>query len=185
MRKHKNITFGVPAVIIMAGILFSCVNNLKDIERVTYSSDDPDEVSQNIEILYTDSGYAQVRIKATLAETENTPKHVTRLKDGIEVDFFEEDGKIGSTLTALYGEVDYSTGLIFVKDSVVLYNYEKQQWLETEELFYNRNDSTIFTNKYVVVKKKGRGITGSGEGIRTRRMFSKYTILKPEARIDD
>lgn len=185
MHKNKNIFVGVPAVIFMAGILFSCVNNLDDIERVTYSSDDPDEVSQDIEILYTDSGYAQVRITAVLAETDKAPKHVTRLKDGLRVDFFEADGNIGSTLTALYGEVDYGTGLIFVKDSVVLYNYEKEQWLETEELFYNQNDSTIFTDKYVVVKKDRKGIIGSGDGIRTRQLFSKYTIIKPEAKIYD
>jgi LPS export ABC transporter protein LptC len=185
MLGHKKIILGIPAMLFMAGILFSCVNDLDAIERVTYSDDVADEIAQDLEMLYTDSGYAQVRITATLAETEKAPKHITKLKDGLRVDFFDETGKIGSTLTALYGEVNYTTGLMFVKDSVVLRNYEKNQWLETEELYYNQNDSTIFTKKYVVVKKAGKGITGSGDGIQTNHTFSKYTITNPEAKIDE
>lgn len=182
-------TFGkyvaVPVMIFMAGILFSCVNDLDAIDRVTYSSDAPDEVTKDLNILYTDSGYAQVKIYANLAETYKRPVHITKLKDGLRVDFFSDNGEVGSTLTALYGEINYNTGLIFVRDSVVLYNYEKKQTLETEELFYNRQDSTVFTNKYVVVKKEGKGITGSGQGISTTQSFSKYAIKKPEGTIDN
>ncbi len=185
MRKAKNIYLGIPAVIFMAGILFSCVNDLDAVEKVTYSEDAPDEVTKNIEILMTDSGYAQVRITATLAETYKTPQHITKLKDGLKVDFYTKDGQKSSTLSALYGEVNYNTGMMFVRDSVVLYNYEKEQTLETEELFYNQQDSSVFTNKYVVVKRKGKGITGSGTGITTRHSFKQYTITNPEGEIDN
>lgn len=172
-------------MIFMAGILFSCVNDLDAVQRVTYDEKAPDEVTKDIEILYTDSGYAQVRIYAKLAETYKVPTHVTKLKDGLRVDFFSDDGKIGSTLTAQYGEVNYATNVMFVRDSVVLYNYEKKQWLETEELFYNQQDSTIFTNKYVVIKKEGKGITGRGTGVTTTQSFSKYKITRPEGKLDD
>lgn len=169
----------------MAGILFSCVNDMDAIEKVTYDEKAPDEVTQGLSVIYTDSGYAQVNIKAELAETVNMPKRMTRLKDGLRVDFFNDTGGVSSTLTAIYGEVDYSTGLMMVRDSVVLYNYEKAQYLETEELFYNQKDSTIYTDKYCVVKKKGKGITGSGMGITTKQSFDKYTITEPEGKIDD
>ncbi|XOV66963.1 MAG: LPS export ABC transporter periplasmic protein LptC [Fluviicola sp.] len=183
MHKRIRIYLGVPAVIIMAGILFSCVNDMDAIERVTYDEQAPDEVTQDLKLVYTDSGYAQVRIKATLAETVKSPKHITRLKDGLRVDFFNDTGGVSSTLTALYGEVNYNTGLMFVRDSVVLYNYEKEQSLETEELFYNRVDSTIYTQKYCVVKKKGKGITGRGMGITTKQSFESYKINKPEGKL--
>ena len=184
MNKNIKIYFGIPAVIIMAGILFSCVNDMDAIERVTYDEKAPDEVTQDLRMIYTDSGYAQVRIRAALAETVKTPKHITRLKDGLRVDFFYDTGGVSSTLTAIYGEVNYNTGLMMVRDSVVLYNYEKQQYLETEELFYNQTDSTIYTNKYCVVKKKGKGITGSGMGITTKQSFRSYKITKPEGEVD-
>jgi len=185
MQNNTKIFLVIPAMIFMAGILFSCVNDMDAIERVTYNEKAADEVTQDLRIIYTDSGYAQVRIRAELAETVKMPKHVTKLKDGLRVDFFDNEGGVSSTLTAIYGEVDYNTGLMFVKDSVVLYNYEKEQSLETEELFYNQKDSTIFTNKYCVVRKKGKGITGSGMGITTNQNFSKYKITKPEGAIDE
>lgn len=185
MQKTKNIYFAIPVMFFMAGILFSCVNDLETIEKVTYNSKAPDEVTKNIEILYTDSGYAQVRIQATLAETYKFPQRVTKLKDGLKVDFFSAEGKIGSTLTALYGEVNHVTGIMFVRDSVSLYNYEKKQTLETEELFYNQQDSSVYTNKYVVIKREGKGITGHGNGIQTSHAFRNYVITKPDAKIYD
>ena len=172
-------------MIFMAGILFSCENDMDAIERVTYDEQAPDEVTQDLKIMYTDSGYAQVRIEAALAETVKKPKHITKLKDGLRVDFFNDTGGVSSALTAIYGEVNYNTGLMFVRDSVVLYNYEKEQYLETEELFYNRIDSTIFTKKYCVVKKKGKGIKGRGMGITTKQNFDSYKITKPEGKLDD
>lgn len=185
MRKARNIYIGIPALIFMAGILFSCENDLDAVERVTYSEEAPDEVTKNIEILMTDSGYAQVRITAVLAETYKVPQHIKKLKDGLKVDFYSKNGEKNSTLTALYGEINYNSGMIFVRDSVRLFNYEKQQTLETEELFFNQQDSSLFTNKYVVVKRLGKGITGSGTGITTSHSFKNYVITYPEGEVDN
>jgi LPS export ABC transporter protein LptC len=168
----------------MAGILFSCVNDLDAIDKVTYDPKAPDEVTKNLDLIYNDSGYAQIRVHASLAKTYRRPEHITKLKDGLSVDFFSEEGEVVSTLTAIYGEVNATTGLMFVRDSVVLYNHKKDQHMETEELFYNQADSTIYTDKYVVVKKKGKGVTGRGHGIRTTQSFSKYKILKPVGTLD-
>lgn len=185
MNYNSTIYFGIPALIFMAGILFSCVNDLETIERVTYDSKAPDEVTQNIEIFYTDSGFAQVHIQAELMETFRFPKHTTKLKDGIKVDFYGTDGEMNSTLTALYGEIDHTAGVMFVRDSVRFYNYEKEQTLETEELYYKEGDTSIYTNKYVVIKKKGKGIIGHGTGITTSHSFRFYKITDPVYTLDE
>lgn len=170
----------IPAVLVAAGLLFSgCVNDLDTIQKVTYDPKAPDEVVDDLEMLYNDSGYAQVMITADLAETYHQPEHVTMLKDGLKVDFFAADGNIESTLTALYGEINFMTGKVVVRDSVILLNHAKQQFLETEELFWNRKDSTIYTDKNVLVKTKGKGITGRGKGLKTTQSFNKYTIIQP------
>ena len=168
----------------MTGILFSCVNDLDAIQKVTHDPNAPDEVTKNLSVFYTDSGYARVQIFATLAETYHTPKHITKLKDGVKVDFFSENGQIVSSLTSLYGEINYETGLMVVRDSVVLRNLEKKQYLETEELFYNQSDSTIYTDKNVVIKKDGKGVIGRGRGIRTTQFFHKGQVTHPEGKID-
>jgi LPS export ABC transporter protein LptC len=133
-------------------------------------------------MFYTDSGYARIEVYAGLAETYSKPEAITKLKDGLKVNFFSAKGEIVSTLTALYGEVNFSKGLLFVKDSVRLVNLEKKQRLETEILFWNQKDSSIYTLSQVIIKSpKG---TVLGDGIRTNQSFSKYVLLKPSGRVE-
>ncbi len=169
----------------MAGFLFSCVNDLDTIQRVTYDPDAPEEVTTDLKVHYTDSGYARVHIYASLAETYSKPEHITKLKDYVKIDFFSEEGKVISTLTSLYGEINFETGVMMVRDSVIMYNLEDKQSLETEELFYNQKDSTVYTQKYVVIKKDGEGIVGRGKGIRTSPFakFRKGDIFEPEGKL--
>jgi hypothetical protein len=71
---------------------------------------------------------------------------------------------------------------MYVRDSVQLYNIEKQQRLETEELIWNQKDSLIYTNKSVIVRTKG-GIL-FGDGIRTQQDFEFYEFINPKGRIN-
>lgn len=172
-------------VIFATGILFSsCVNDLDTIEKVTYDPSAPDEVTENLELIYTDSGYTELKLVAKIAETYMTPQHITKLKNGFQVDFYQGENKVSSTLTAQYGEINYATGIVTVRDSVVLKNHKKKRQLETETLYWNQNDSTIYTDKNVIVRTEGKGITGRGKGIKTTQDFSRYTILEPVGKFD-
>lgn len=162
--------------------LQSCVNDLQSIQRVTYDPKAPEEVTKNLRVFYNDSGFARIEIYAALAETWSSPEMVTKLKDGVKVNFFSEDGKVVSTLTALYGEVNFSKGKLFVKDSVQLYNHVKKQRLITESLHWNQRDSTIYTHSSVVVRDPAGVLYG--DGIRTKQDFSEYTFLKPRGKYD-
>lgn len=175
----------IPVAIFAAGILFSaCVNDIDTIEKVTYDPKAPDEVTENLELIYTDSGYAQIRLSAKIAETYMSPQHITKLKDGLKVDFYSEKGEIESTLTSQYGEINYTSGIVVVRDSVILKNYRKKRHLETEALYWNQKDSTIYTDKNVIVRTEGKGITGRGKGIRTTQNFDRYTIIEPVGKFD-
>ncbi len=172
---------GIPASVLLAGFLFSCVNDLDHIHRVTYDPKAPDEVVKDMQVFYTDSGYAKVRIFANLAETYTVPEAVTKFKDGLKVDFYDSEGEIISTLTSLYGEIRTAEGKMIVRDSVRLFNYEKNQRLETEELIWSQKDSVIFTEKTVVVKTPESVLYG--QGIRTKQDFETYTFLRPTGKI--
>lgn len=159
----------------------SCVNDLDSIRKVTYKATDPDERTRNLEVVYTDSGYARVQVFANLAETYSKPEAVTKLKDGVKVNFFNETGEIVSVLTAMYGEIQQDKGTMFVRDSVQLYNYKKNQRLETEQLFWNQKDSSIFSENAVVIRTPEAVLFG--QGIRTKQDFSHYEFLKPKGKV--
>jgi len=157
--------------------IYSCENDLDAIERISFDAHSPDETTKNLKMIYADEGYARVEIYASIAETYRGKEEITKIKDSLKVHFFNEKGEIVSKLTALYGEINNTKGTLMVKDSVRLYNYEKKQTLETEALFWNQKDSSIYTKSSVIVRSpKG---TLFGEGIRTKQDFSKYELIKP------
>ena len=63
-----------------------------------------------------------------------------------------------------------------------LYNEAKKQRLETEELFWTQKDSTIYTEKAVIIRTPEALFFG--EGVRTKQDFSTYEFLKPKGKID-
>lgn len=169
-------------IFLFSAALTSCVNDLDTIRKITYKSTDPDDRTRDLVVLYTDSGYAKVQVFAKIAETYTKPEQITKLKDGVKVNFFSEDGEIVSVLTALYGEIHQNDGTMFVRDSVVLFNREKNQRLETEELHWNQKDSSIYTNKAVVIRKNNAILFG--QGIKTKQDFTEYEFVQPRGSMD-
>lgn len=166
----------------MAGILFSCVNDLDAIKKVTFKNDTPDEIAVNLHVVFSEDGYAQAELFAAIAETFNGKEHVTYIKDSLRVNFFNEKGKIVSTLSAKEGQINYEKSFILVKDSVRLYNYENKQTLATDALYWNQKDSSIYSLSAVTIQSP-KGIV-YGNGMKTKQDFRKFEFLKPHGRME-
>jgi len=132
--------------IILSLMMFgACVNDLEKIHKITVKNNDPNERVQDLQLVFTDSGYAKVRVFATIAETYYEPKNVTKLKDSLCVYFFDSKGKIETILTGKYGEYYPDEGKMFVRNQVVLLKPALEQKMETEELIWTQADSSIFS----------------------------------------
>lgn len=166
---------------VMMGIFFSCVNDLEKVKKITTHPDNPEETSEMLHVVYTDSGYAQIEIFANIAETYVYPKKVTKFKDGLKVNFYKDDGTVGSVLTSLFGEIDEKSGNITVRDSVKLVNLEQEKTLESEVLYWNKDGDSIYTNKAVVIKSPDMILSGIGAW--TTPEFDTAEFYKPTAKI--
>jgi LPS export ABC transporter protein LptC len=171
----------IPVMIIMAGIFFSCENDLEKIKRINDDPNRPNETFENLHVIYTDSGYAQVELFAGIAEKYTSPKEITKFKDGLKVNFFDEKGEITSVLTSLYGEVDDKTGNITVRDSVELLNLLEKKKLETEVLYWNKLGDSIYTDKPMVITYPDMILYGKGGW--TTRTFDTAQFYYPTAKI--
>lgn len=180
--KSKRYFTCIPVFLLMAGMCVSCVNDLETIKKVTYKANDPDDKTSELYLTYTDSGYAKLRLYAKLAESFSKPERVVKFKDGVRVEFYNENGSLASILTALYGEINEEEGTMMVRDSVQMFNPARNQRMETEALYWNRRDSAIFTDKLVTIRTEKAMLFG--KGIRTKQDFSSYEFLQPQGRID-
>ena len=171
----------IPTLLILVGIFFSCTNDLDKVRRVTTHPDNPDETSELLHIIYTDSGQAQIEIYATIAETYSSPTRITKFKDGLRVNFYNEEGKVGSILTSKYGQIDEESGNITVRDSVRLENVEDKRVMETEVLYWDKGGDSIYTDKKVTITSKDMILTGIGAW--TTPEFDTAQFYRPTAKI--
>lgn len=171
----------IPVMIVMAGIFFSCENDLEKIKKINEDPNSPNETFENLHIIYTDSGYAQVELFAGIAETYTSPKPITKFKDGLKVNFFNDKGEVTSVLTSLYGEVDDENGNITVRDSVELLNVLEKKKLETEVLYWNKLGDSIYTDKPMVITYPEMIMYGKGGW--TTHTFDTAQFYNPTAKI--
>jgi LPS export ABC transporter protein LptC len=174
--------FNLFIYIIFGCIVTSCVNDLDEIEKVTFNEKTPNEVIQDLDVIYLDSGKAKIEVISKITEIERKQESITKLKDKVQVNFYSSKGEIVSVLTALYGEINFSKGEMFVQDSVKLYNIKKKQSLETERLDWRQKDSLIYTTSKVTIKTPESILYGTG--IKTKQDFTYYQFLKPKGKID-
>jgi hypothetical protein len=81
----------------------------------------------------------------------------------------------------LIGNFNHDQGIVEVQDSVRLINFSKQQVLETEYLIWNKEDSTIRTDRNVIVRSPKEII--KGKGLITKQDFSFFEILEPTGKM--
>jgi LPS export ABC transporter protein LptC len=168
--------------LVVFGLINSCVNDEGEIKKISDFQDAPDEQSQNLKMVYSDSGRTKFHLFAVISETFTLPEHITNFRKFLKVDFFDNNGVKVSTLTAKNGVYNHIDELIFVEDSVRLYNYKKDQTLKTEMLTWNKKDSTIRTDYDVEVTSPKELLTG--KGLLTKQDFSFFEILHPTGRLN-
>jgi len=159
---------------VFAFSFVSCENDLDHVTRVTVVDNTPDQITNNLHTMYSDSGIVQYEIIATRMEMFEKPVQKTYFKNGFTVNYFAKNGIKTSTLTAEYGEIIEQENLILAKNNVIFVNYEKQQTLKTEELFWDKNLKKIRTTKNFFVDSPNT--EAKGVGLEADETFSEYSM---------
>jgi LPS export ABC transporter protein LptC len=167
----NNLIF-IPAM-LMAGMFFSCENDLENIKQVTATDESPDQIINNIHTLYSDTGVVRFEIFATRMESFTQPVQKTLFKDGFQVNFYSGKDSIEATLTADFAEMREADHSFIARNKVIFTNFEKNQTLKTEELFWDQATKKIRTEKaFEVIGAKSYV---SGYGLDANETFSDYT----------
>lgn len=156
--------------IFFFGIALSSCDQKENAKPVDY--DGPLRQADNIVMDYAEHEKLKTIMKAKkLFEYENGDKE---FPEGIYLEFFNESGKLTSTLRA-------NTAYFFKQENkwrgrgkVEVINLEKQQQLNTEELFWKPDTKKIFTDKFVTITDKQDVLYGTG--LVANQDMSNYSI---------
>lgn len=170
--------FSSSLITILVVILLSACTPEEHSKPVVYEG--PLREAENITMYYTEKNRMKVLLKAKkINEFQNGN---SEFPEGIFLEFYDDFGKITSTLranTAYYIKAENKwRGL----GDVEVINVEKQQQLNTEELFWKPDTKKIFTDKFVTIKLENEILYGTG--FDADQDLSNYTMKNPEGEFE-
>lgn len=138
--------------------------------------DGPLRVGEDVELYYTEDNQVKVKmIAAVVFEFENGDRE---FPEGIYLEFYDEEGKLESTLRANEAYYFKKENQWRGRGKVEVKNLEKNEQLNTEELFWKPAEEKIYTDKFVTIRQESDVIYG--QGLEAKQDMSDYVITKPE-----
>ena len=165
-----------PALFFLGAIVTSCSEEKvkPPVSAIDIKQDNPTQESWNAVIRFTDSG----KVTAVLHSghiASFTEKRYTVLDSNIVVDFFDQNEKHTSVLTARRGQVNDVTHDFEAHDHVVVIS-DSGTTLRTEELYWSNKTQKINTPAYVEIVSPTEHIFG--HGFESDQSLKHYAIFK-------
>ncbi|MDB4088951.1 LPS export ABC transporter periplasmic protein LptC [Flavobacteriales bacterium] len=161
-------------VLIGSSIIFSCQgSDLSKMKTVTQEAQ-PDEVSRDVKLTYSDSGRVKRILTAPLIHKYTTDTNYTIFPEGVHAQFFNSKGKVATELTCGYGMTRGNNDELIFRKNVVIKN-QKNETLLSEEIYLK--DSTIYSDSTVYVLTPS--VTLRGTSLVAPRDFSSYKLNNP------
>ena len=175
------------ATVLVAILLYSCRNELPpaiDFEQT------PVQIVHDMNVLQTERGEAEMRMHAPLMQRfefhkDSMLQSYELYTDGFLVNAYTEDGQLETTIVAEQAKHVTTRG----RESwsafgdVVITNHIKGERMETDTLYWNKDEHTIYTDCYVRLTNdsglmQGFGMTSDERARNTviLRPFDWYTI---------
>lgn len=162
------------ALMISAVSVLTACNNSDFKEPLIYQG--PQRIAENVELFYTEDNQVKVKmIAAVVHEFESGDREFPK---GLYLEFYDETGKLESTLRANEAYYFKKEHQWRGRGKVEVKNMEKNEQLNTEELFWKPADERIFTDKFVTIRQQTDVIYG--QGLEAKQDMSEYNIKKPE-----
>jgi LPS export ABC transporter protein LptC len=165
-------------LILIFAIIFAACSEEKvkpSIDTSLKVEDLPDQESWNATVFFTDSGKTKAVLKAGHLRVYSDSKQ-TLLDSNITVDFYNDQEKINTVLTAKRGKVNDATEDLYAMDSVVVVS-DSGTTLKTEDLMWRNKDRKIVSDKFVTILSPKEKIQGYGfESDQSLRNYVIYNI---------
>jgi LPS export ABC transporter protein LptC len=130
---------------------------------------------ENVELYYSENDHVKVKMTAPLVYEFQTGDR--EFPKGIYLEFYTVDDKLESTLRANHAYFFKKENQWRGRGKVEVKNIEKNEQLNTEELFWKPAEEKIHTDKFVTIRQQEDVIYGTG--LEAKQDMSDYTIKDP------
>jgi LPS export ABC transporter protein LptC len=159
-----------PGFLFLIIAILSACNTAEIKEPLEYTG--PLQEAENVELFYSQNEQVKVKMKAELLyEFQNGDREFPK---GVYMEFYTEFGRLESTLRADHAFYFKNDAQWRGRGNVEVKNVEKNEQLNTEELFWKPAKKDIFTEKFVTIRQQGDVIYGTG--LTAKQDLSDYTI---------
>ncbi|MBX2914367.1 MAG: LPS export ABC transporter periplasmic protein LptC [Cyclobacteriaceae bacterium] len=159
---------------LVAGLLIAACNPAETTIPAEYEG--PLSEAENVMMQYAEKD--RVKVVLTAAKILEFANGDEEFPEGIYIEFFDELGNKTSTLKANDAFYLKAENKWRGRGNVEVINMQKQEQLNTEELFWTPTTKKIFTDKFVTIKLQSEVIYGTG--LEAKEDLSDYQIKNPE-----
>lgn len=176
---HKRIAqlFIISLLLLSA---YSCEYDVEKINTISAVDTMPVESAKDIEIIYSEHGIPRAILTSPVYNKYEGDKPYMEFPDGIKVIFFDSLNNKKSQLTANYAISDENSQIMEAKNNVVVFNYKKNEKINTEHLIWDQKKQLIYSDVFVKITTKDEIIYGK-EGFESDQNMEKWIIKKTSA----
>jgi LPS export ABC transporter protein LptC len=167
----------IPVILLCMFYNTGCTNDPEEIKKLGENENYALLTSVGIEVVYTDSAIRKARMKAPVLQEFGGNEPYSELPYGVEVEFFDETGKVNSELTARYAIHRRLRDEMEARYNVVVIN-KKGEKLHTEKLIWDNRQKRLRTDAFVRITTADEVLYG--EGLEANEDFTWHKILRPQ-----
>ena len=158
--------------------LLSCENDMQVVNALSHKKMGVEE-GNNIESYMSTGGKVKAKLTAPYMIRQQLDSAKTEFTKTLNVLFYDSVLKPESFLFAKYGKYLEFNSTVLLRDSIVVYNI-KHDTLWCNDLLWNQNLGTFYTDKPVVLSQDNEGVRQKifGRGLQSDQAFKNFTIFK-------
>ena len=181
MDKHTGILKTTATALAVAFVAFSCKSNLSEAEKLDLSQT-PLQTVEDMFFIQSENGKLKMRVESPLMEVyERDTLSYDLFPKGLSVFGYTEDGALETTITSREARHDKFPDRNEEKWSafghVVIRNIIKQETMETDTIYWDRDKHEIWTDCYIKMYSPSGSM--QGYGMRSDEMARNAILLKP------
>lgn len=159
---------------LLLALAFSCKTEqpkLSDLEEYT----GPGFESTGVQVIMSDSTFLKVQLTGNKQVQHRNGD--LEFPEGIKVVFYNKAGEPISQITAQEGYKAAEENVYRARGDVVVQDLVEKKTLSTEELYWNPDEKTIYTDKFVTIETAEELVLA--EGLKAPQDFSTYELINP------